>query len=244
MLSRSISCCASPEAFYKLNVAEQFRCGPGKPGGFGHDRFLDGLNFFSENGAEDPEDRNGGEIDGGNKPVNAECIDRDKDDSYQGCEKNIDGRRNEPFDITSHFCSFSASRRYAGLQKPDTEVERLLQTVRINPCTESLSDDIDVVVLEILRNPRNECNPDRECQQQTDPFEELLRRVFLEPGRVFVDHMPEDQRVKKRKSLIDRSKEQSKCDQLPAMFRSQRRSFMIQYDSFGLLARQRYGNWE
>jgi len=34
---------------------------------------------------------------------------------------------------------------------------------------------------------------------ETDPFEELLRRVFLEPRRVFVDDMTEDQRVEREK---------------------------------------------
>ena len=95
------------QALDKLDVAERFRRGSCKSGGFGYDRFLDRFDFFPKYGTQDPQDRNGREIDGSNKPVDAERIDRYKDDSDQGCEKNIDGRCDKPFDVASHFLKFS-----------------------------------------------------------------------------------------------------------------------------------------
>ena len=70
---------------------------------------------------------------------------------------------------------------------------------------EPLRDDVDVVVLEVLRHARDERDADRRAEQQADAAEELGGRVLLEPRRVLVDDVPEDQRIEQREDLVDRS---------------------------------------
>jgi len=50
-----------------------------------------------------------------------------------------------------------------------------------------LRDDVDEIVLDVLRDARDERDADGRAEQQADAAEELAGRVFLEPGRVLVD---------------------------------------------------------
>ncbi len=76
-----------------------------------------------------------------------------------------------------------------------------------------LRDDVDVVVLEVLGHARDERDADRGGEQQADASEELARRVFLEPRRVLVDDVAEDQRIEQREDLIDGGERERQRDQ-------------------------------
>ena len=78
------------------------------------------------------------------------------------------------------------------------QLERVPDAVGVELRAEPLRDDVDVVVLEVLRHARDERDADRRAEQQADALEELDRRVFLEPRGVLVDDVPEDQRIEQR----------------------------------------------
>src|SRR5207249_495370 len=84
------------------------------------------------------------------------------------------------------------------------QLERVADSVGINLSAQPLGDDVDVVVLEILRYARNERDTDGGCKQQTHATKELSRGVFAIPGRVVIDHVAEDDGIEKRKDLVDR----------------------------------------
>ena len=56
----------------------------------------------------------------------------------------------------------------------------MADAVRVELGAEPLRDDVDVVVLEVLRDARDERDAHRRAEQQADAPEELAGRVFLE----------------------------------------------------------------
>ena len=84
--------------------------------------------------------------------------------------------------------------------------------------TEPLGDDVDVVVLKILRYAGNEGDTYGSCEQQTHATKELTRCVFAIPRRVLIDHMAEDDRIQKRKDLVDRREHEDQGDQKAVLF--------------------------
>ena len=52
-------------------------------------------------------------------------------------------------------------------------------------------------------------------EQQADAAEELAGRVLLEPGRVLVDDVAEDQRIEQREDLVDGRQHERQGDQAP-----------------------------
>ena len=78
-----------------------------------------------------------------------------------------------------------------------------------------LRDEVDVVVLEVLRDARDERDADRRGEQQRDAAEELARRVFGEPRGVVVDDVPEDQRIEEREDLVDGREDERERDERP-----------------------------
>jgi len=87
----------------------------------------------------------------------------------------------------------------------------VLDAVGVQLRADPLRDDVDVVVLEILRHARHERHADGRAEQQADAAEELACRVFLEAGGVLVDHMTEDQRVEQREDLVDRGQDEGQA---------------------------------
>jgi hypothetical protein len=76
----------------------------------------------------------------------------------------------------------------------------------------ALCDDVDEVILEVLRHPRHERHADSRGQQQADAAKELAGRVFGEPSRILVDDVTEDQRIEQREHLVDRGQDQRERD--------------------------------
>jgi len=89
--------------------------------------------------------------------------------------------------------------------------------VSVNLRAEPLRDHVDVVVLEVLGDARDERHADCGEQQQADAAEELSGRVLGEPGRVLVDDVPEDQGIEQREHLVDRREHQRKNNQSPVI---------------------------
>src|SRR4029453_4483718 len=81
----------------------------------------------------------------------------------------------------------------------------------------ALRDQVDVVVLEVLRYARDKRHTHRGGEQHRDATEELAGRVFGEPRRVVVDDVPEDQRVEQREDLVDRGETERERDERPIL---------------------------
>src|SRR6185503_10518520 len=69
------------------------------------------------------------------------------------------------------------------------------------------------VVLEVLGDARDEGDADRRAEQQAHATEEFAGGIFLEPGRVLVDDVAEDQRIEQRKDLVDGRQDERQRDQ-------------------------------
>ena len=115
----------------------------------------------------------------------------------------IDGR-DQLLDVGAHLLQL-AERLAAALilEHRVGQLERVADAVGVELRAEPLRDDVDVVVLEVLGHARDERDADRRAEQQADAPEELAGRVFLEPGRVLVDDVAEDQRIEQREDLVD-----------------------------------------
>ena len=77
------------------------------------------------------------------------------------------------------------------------QFERVPHAIRIDLRAKPLRHDVDVVILEILRDSRNEGCSHRRCQEQTDATKELARGVLRVPRRVIVDDVSKDDRIQK-----------------------------------------------
>src|SRR5580700_1070996 len=87
--------------------------------------------------------------------------------------------------------------------------------VGVQPGTHLLGDHVDVVILEILGDARDESNAHREAEKERHAPDKLADRVFMESRGVGIDDMPEDQWIEKREDLIDRSEHERRGYQLP-----------------------------
>ena len=151
--------------------------------------------------------------------MHAERVDHDEDDADDGGEEDVDGDGNELLDVSPHF--LQPAERFAAaliLEHGVGKLERMADAVGIDLRADSLCDDVDVIVLKVLRDTRDEGDANGRRQQQADAPEELGGRVFLEPGRVLVDHVPEDQRVEQREGLIDRGEDERQRHEPPVAF--------------------------
>src|SRR5687768_3034273 len=92
------------------------------------------------------------------------------------------------------------------------------QAITVYLGAHTLDDDIDEVVLEILRDARYEGHSDGSSQQEADTFEELRSRILLIAGRVLVDHVAENKWIQQREDLIDSCQEECQYNQLPILF--------------------------
>ena len=100
--------------------------------------------------------------------------------------------------------------------------------VRVDLGAQTLRDDVDEVVLEILRDARDEGDPHRRAEQQAHAPEELGGGVLLELRRVRIDDVAEDQRIEEREDLVDRRQHERERDQRPVTF--QIREEQLHYD--------------
>src|SRR3989442_1196597 len=87
--------------------------------------------------------------------------------------------------------------------------------VRVQLRAETLRDDVDEIVLEVLRDARDERHSDRRPEEKADAPEELAGRVFLEAGGVSVDDVTQDERIEQRKDLVDRGERERHRHQTP-----------------------------
>jgi hypothetical protein len=141
--------------------------------------------------------------------VDRERIDHHEDDPDERHEQDVDRLRDQPLHVGPDLLQLPECFAAALiLEHRIRQLERVPDPVRIELRSEPLGDDVDVVVLKVLRHPRDERHADAGAQQQAHAAEELGGRVFLEPGRVPVDHIAKDQRIEERKRLVDRRQHQ------------------------------------
>ena len=164
--------------------------------------------------AEHAEHRHGQEVDRRDQPVHAERVDHHEDDADERREQHVDRRRDQLLDVGAHLLQL-AERLAAALilEHRVGQLERVPDAVRVELRAEPLRDDVDEVVLEVLRDARDERHADRRAEQQADAAEELAGRVLLEPGGVLVDDVAEDQRIEQREDLVDRRQHKRQRDQ-------------------------------
>src|SRR5437763_6258732 len=82
--------------------------------------------------------------------------------------------------------------------------------IGINLSAQPLGDDVDVVVLKILRDTGYESGTDCQAEEQAHGAKELAGVVLGVSRRVVVDHVAKDDGVQQRENLIDRRKHQNR----------------------------------
>src|SRR5580698_7628097 len=87
--------------------------------------------------------------------------------------------------------------------------------VGVEPRPNLLGDHIDVIILEVLSDARDEGHTDREAEQERYATDKLADRVVVESRGVGIYHVAEDQRVEKREDLVDRRQNQRRGHQNP-----------------------------
>ena len=213
-----------PEALDQLDVAKRLGRRPGQRRRFPDDDLLDLLDAAAQHGTEHPENRDRQEIRRRNQPVHAERIDHHEDNADERGEQHVDGCRDELLDVGSDFLQF-AQRLPAALilEHRVGQLERVANPVRVQLRAQALRNHVDVVVLEVLRDARDERHADRRAEQQADAFEELAGRVFLEAGGILIDHVPEDERIEQREDLVDRRQRERQRHEPASNFAGSRR---------------------
>ena len=89
--------------------------------------------------------------------MNSHRVDHDEQDADQRDEQNIDDGVRQPLDIRANLLKF-AERFAAALIFEDRiwQLERVPHAIRVDLRAGPLRDDVDVVILKILGNSRNE----------------------------------------------------------------------------------------
>ncbi len=213
-LSRVISCCGETEALHELDVPQRLGGRSGERRRLGDDHLLDFLDPPAQHRAEHAQDRHRQEVGRRDHPVDAEGVDHHEDDADERGEQHVDRCRDQALDVGADL--LEPAERFAAalvLEHRIRQLERVLDAVRVQLGAQPLRDDVDVVVLEVLGHARDERDADRRGEEQADAPEELARRVFLEPRRVLVDHVAEDQRIEQREDLIDGGERERQRDQ-------------------------------
>ena len=163
-----------PQALHQLDVAQRLGRRSGQRRRFRDDDLLDLFDAPAEHRAEHAEDRHRQEIDRRDQPVHAERVDHHEDDPDERREEHVDARRDQLLDVGAHLLQ-PAERLAAALvlEHRIRQLQRVPDAVRIQLRAQPLRDDVDVVVLEVLRDARDERDPDRGAEQQADAPEEL-----------------------------------------------------------------------
>jgi hypothetical protein len=91
----------------------------------------------------------------------------------------------------------------------------MANAVGVNLRAQPLRDDIDVVVLKVFGNARDKGRAYGKAEQHAHAAEELVGGVLAISGGVVVDDMPEDDRIEKRKDLVDRRQAEDQRDHFP-----------------------------
>src|SRR5262245_27990307 len=200
------------EALHKFDVTERFGRGARQSGGFGDDHFLDLFNLPAEDRHQCAKNRNGQKINQCDEPVDSKCVHHHEQDAYKRDEENIDDRIGQALDIRSHFLelpqSFAAALVFEYAVR---QLERMADAIGVDLCAKPLCDDVDVVILKILGDPRDERHAYSGRQQQTYTLKELACCVLAVAGRVIVNHMSKYHGIQERKDLVDR-REDKDCD--------------------------------
>ena len=207
---------AESKALHELDVPQRLGRRSRQRGRLRDDHFLNLLDAPAQDGADDAEDRHGQEVNRRDQPVHRKRIDHHEDDPDERREQHVDRGRDQPFDVGADLLQ-PAQRLAAPLVFEDRigQLQRMPDAVRVELCSEALRDDVDVVVLEVLGHTRHECDADGGAEQKADALEEFDRRIFLEPGRVLIDDMAEDQRIEQRERLVDRRQRERHGDEPP-----------------------------
>ena len=133
--------------------------------------------------------------------MHAKGIDHHEDDADERNKDHIDGRRDKPFHVASNFLQLaqglSATLVFEDLIR---QIQRVLDSVGVHFRAQSLDD-------QILGYAGHKSHTHRRQQQKPSPSDELRLGVLVILGRVSIDDVAENDRVKKRKDLISRSQQ-------------------------------------
>ena len=143
-------------------------------------------------------------------------VDDDEDDADESGEDQVDGERDEFLDVGANFLELAECLATALILEV-RQLERVPDAVRIHLGAHSLDDGVDVVVLEILGDARDESHTHRHKEKSAGAFDERRSLVLTESRRVIVDDVTEDERIEQREDLVGRRQHQREQDQ-PAVF--------------------------
>src|SRR5678816_1401202 len=91
----------------------------------------------------------------------------------------------------------------------------MMNAVRVHLRAKALRDHIDEIVLEILRDARDERYANGGTEQKRHASDEFTGRVILVSSRIRIDDVPENQRIKEGKDLVDRRQNEREGHQCP-----------------------------
>ena len=154
--------------------------------------------------------RNAGAID----PVDVDGVDCHEDNANERGEEDIDKSANKSFDIGADF--LKAAKRFAAtliFEQGVRQRERPFDASRIEFGAGLLGDDVDVIILEILGNSRDEGYEHREGQQRRHTLNEIANRILMKLGGVIINNVAENGWVEQRECLVDRRQNESEDDQ-------------------------------
>src|SRR6185503_3046454 len=203
-----------PQALHQLDVAQRFGRRPGKGRRLGNDLFLNHLDLAAQDRAEDAQQRHSREIDRRDQPVHGERVDHHENHADQRREQHVDRDGDQALDVGPDLLQLA--ERFSAplvLERRVGQVERMPDAIRVQLRAEALGDEADDVVLEVLGYARDEGDADRRAEQQAHATEKFAGGIFLEPGRVLVDDVAEDQRIEQREDLVDGRQDERQRDQ-------------------------------
>jgi hypothetical protein len=119
----------------------------------GDDDLLNRLDALAQHGAEDGEQRHGEHERRRDRPVRLERVHHDEDDADERGEHHVHERGDEPLGVGPHLLQL-AERLTAPLilERLEGERERVTDAVGVEVGADALHDDVDEVVLEVLRD--------------------------------------------------------------------------------------------
>src|SRR5436190_3707671 len=148
--------------------------------------------------------------------MNAPGVDHDKDNADQRGEEQVDRDVDELLYVGSHFLKLAQSLSASLIfELRIRKLQRMPDTVGIEPRSHLLCDQIDEVVLEVLRHTRNKRHADGHSEKHTDTSNELGAGVLGIASCIRVYDVAEDQGIEQGKHLVDRGQNQRGGNQLP-----------------------------
>ena len=132
-----------------------------------------------------------------------ERVNHHEHDADERREEDVDDADDQLLDVGAHLLKLAECFAAALIfEDRIRQLERVADAVRVELRAQALCDQVDVVVLKILGDARDERHANRGAEQQRHAAEELAGRVLRKPRRVIVDDVSENQRIESENTWL------------------------------------------